>query len=461
MLNTLNKQQLFCFEDFQSGKNLVITGPGGCGKSYLIRCIRKYCEQEDHAIAVTALTGAAATLVGGQTLHGWAGIGLGEKSAGELHRSICRFKPHIAKRWRETKVLVIDEISMMDAELFNKLHVLAQLLRDNDLFFGGVQTIFCGDFAQLRPIGRNVKYCFESTIWKQYLCSNTHYLTENLRQNDIKFQNLLRRIRLGQVTEEDKQLLNSRLIVDEQEADINVDLSDGTKQIIKATLLYPKKADVNRINHNELNRLIDSGATKKDFHSIDSAQHKKNRLVASFTSTDCTILDKMCTAPSVLTLAVGAQVMLTKNKDVSQGLVNGSRGVVLGFDRGGLPTVIFDNGIQMAVNTESFDVESGNKILMRKQLPLILAWAITIHKAQGQTLTSAITDLSEAFDGAQIYVTLSRVYDLTGLFIININYNLIKCDPKVLEYYENLASGEPRFPEPLLLKTNVNPSGKT
>jgi ATP-dependent DNA helicase PIF1 len=435
---SLNSDQQRAFDLFKEGKSLFITGPGGCGKSYLIGNILEYCHAKMMPVGVTALTGAAGSLINGQTLHGWAGIGLAKDSSTDIVRFIQR-RPPVYTKWKTVKVLIIDEVSMMSMELFNKLYLIAQSIRHNQEFFGGIQLVLCGDFAQLEPIGSD-KMCFESCVWKKHIDPNTVYLSKVIRQADPVFQRILMNLRLGCLTKEDKDVLNSRLMVDESDADVVV--SDGTNDVqkIKATILFPRKKDVNRINSVELNKLIESGVRSKTFKAEDYVINRKTKMSQTMRPMHTTMLNKCTSAPDNLVLAVGAQVMLTKNKSLEDGLVNGSRGVVLDIDGAGNPVIMFDSGEQLTITQENFEIESGESLVVRRQIPLILAWALTIHKCQGATLTNVITDLSEIFGYAQAYVTLSRVKSLEGLFIISINYEKIKCNPKVKKYYSDLAA---------------------
>jgi ATP-dependent DNA helicase PIF1 len=431
------KEQMRAFNMFKSGKSLCITGPGGTGKSFLIGKIKKHCHDHMMSYAVTALTGAAGSLIGGQTLHGWAGIGLAKESAPDIVRTLNR-RPDLIKKWKSIQVLIIDEISMASMELFNKLHLIGQSMRKNSLFYGGIQLVLCGDFAQLAPIGSD-KFCFESSIWNKYISPNTVYLSEIFRQVDPIFQRVLSNMRLSDLTKEDKEVLNSRIIVDESDAEIIISDGDNDVQKITPTVLYPRKKDVNRINTIELNKLISQGVTSKTYKCDDFVINRRTKQPVPLKATHTNTLNKCTNAPEILVLAVGAQVMLTKNKCVEDNMVNGSRGVILEINAAGNPVIMFDHGTQYTIMPENFEMESGENQIIRKQIPLILAWALTIHKCQGATLTNVITDLSDIFGYAMAYVTLSRVKSLDGLFIISINYSKIKCNPKVKKYYAKLA----------------------
>ena len=438
----LTECQEKCFQAFKTGRSLVVTGPAGCGKSFLIKCMKDYAEHQKANLVVTALTGAAAALVNGLTLHSWAGIGLATGSSEELYQNMRKYRKQNIQRWVETDILVIDEISMMGADLFNKLNGLAQLIRNNGHFFGGLQVVLCGDFCQLKPVSqdKNAKFCFETATWQKYLSDNTYYLNTVMRQSDPVFRDLLATIRMGSITAEQKTLLESRIITDEDDANLYVEMPDGTRQTIKATVLYPKKNDVNDTNVLQLNKLLASGCSKQVYKSVDMVMDKRSKTSTPVTDSQKEILDKCCYAATELTLAVGTQVMLIKNLDTENGLVNGSRGVVIGFSAvDTYPIVMFDNGSEVTMVPEKFETESGKVTLIRMQVPLILAWALTIHKCQGATITNVITDLTGVFEEAQVYVTLSRACSMDGLFIKGINYGKIKCNPRVKKYYEDLA----------------------
>ena len=336
----------------------------------------------------------------------------------------------------DTRVLIIDEISMCSSELFNKLNKIAQGIRHDTRFFGGIQLVLSGDFAQLEPIGTDMMLAFETEIWKKHMVDHTHYLDEIIRQKDPAFQKLLCEIRMGHVSERTKELLRGRLVADESEIDI---LLENEHQTIRATLLYPHKTSVEEINQRELQKLKDGGAVSQIYLSNDYSRMKNSREERKLTEKDSLNLDKICNALRHLELTVGTQVMLVTNIDFSRGLVNGSRGVVVEFIHND-PVVVFDNGEKCQITSMIFDYDHGHEHVFRKQYPLILAWAMTIHKCQGTTLSHVVADLSNVFCNAQTYVTLSRAKTLEGLGLIGINFKKIKCNPKVQSYYKSLTN---------------------
>ena len=433
----LTEEQERAFKLFKGGRSLFITGPAGCGKSYLIKYIKEYCQDKDISIAVTAMTGAAGALISGQTLHGWGGLGLAKHDSSLIARNIMSKNFQARKRWRDTRILVIDEISMMGADLFNKVNKIAQYVRGSSYFFGGLQMIFCGDFAQLEPIGTK-RLCFESLAWHDHIDDNTVYIKRIIRQADPTFQEMLCEIRLGILSERTVKLLKSRLIKKSDLTDANIVIEDetGKKETVLQTILYPHKADVEKINQEELAKLIANGAESKIYNSSDCIVEKESNMAKGLSKNEKENFNKVCNSSPKIELCVGAQVMLISNIDIENGLVNGSRGVVtkLGF----LPTVVFDNGHEVELERVNFEVDMGKQCIKRLQIPLILGWALTIHKCQGATLTSVVTDLSKVFCNAQSYVTLSRVRSLDGLFLLGINLKTIKCNPKVKEYYKKL-----------------------
>lgn len=426
-LDHLTDKQKFALECMLSGKNIFLTGPAGTGKTTIISLFKKMVT--DRFIGITSMTGISAILLGGSTMHSYLGIGLGVDSFEILFEKIRKnYKSKM--KWIKTDVLIIDEISMLSPKLFEKLDLLGRSIREIDLPFGGIQLVLCGDFLQL-PVIRNTSinsFCFESKIWNQCI-DETIYLDEIVRQTDTEFQNVLNNVRMGTITEDTKQFLNSRIFKEEKK---------GIKENkIKPTRLYTMNKDVDAMNENELYKLND-GST--EFLQYD--------MKISFIPTNKNETDylqkivKNCPAPSELVLCKGAQVMLVYNMDVEHELANGSRGIVTGF-KDDFPIVKFINGEERMIDFHKWEIEDrGNHILTITQIPLRLAWSLTIHKSQSCTLDLVEVDLSNVFEYGQAYVALSRVRNKEGLRILAIDYESIKAHPKAVKYYKNLKQNE-------------------
>ena len=420
-LGPLIGKQMEAFDIFLSGRSFCLTGPGGTGKSYIIKHIQEHCKSNNIPCAITALTGVAASLIGGQTLHKWSGLGLMDKRIDTM-LAIIKNTPATLSRWETIKVLVIDEVSMMNQDMFELLNVVACRVRNNKDFYGGIQMIFCCDFAQLAPINGN--YSFESPLWLKELAKDTIYLNHILRQDCPEFVKMLGGIRLGIVSEDSKRALNSRL-------------HKKSEGLITPTMLYPHRRTVEDTNVKKLDELK---SVKKLFTSKDSKYEFSSKLTVNAIAKDTETLEERC--PKKITLCEGAQVMLTVNMDTERGLVNGSRGVIVGFTSGN-PDVLFDSGHRLTISPTTFECQTQSSIVRRVQIPLVLAWATTIHKCQGSTLTHAITDLRDIFCSAQGYVTLSRLKSLDGLYLTGIDYSKIKCDARVKLYYDCLSNNKP------------------
>lgn len=467
----MNQEQLEAYELYCRKRSVVITGSAGTGKSYVIGHVVSHLQQRfvhltnagararASAIrtggsrtsqqpatpwAITALTGVSSQTIGGQTLHSWAGIGLGDASVESLLGKI-RKRPVALARWRTCQVLVIDEISMMDAELFEKLHEIGCRLRGRrERLFGGIQLVLAGDFLQLPPV-KSDRFCFESPIWKKYLGSSVVYLKEIFRQSEPEFQQMLQRIRLGLLTTDDREKLNSRRLIGNK----------MPKGLVKPTVLFPYRSDVDEINRKKLERLIQKGAetviyyprytvnehSNSDFSSnsgvkMSAYQQQLERQANTYSGKK--IWNKAGPFPYnlALKLVVKAQVMLTYNLDVTGGLVNGSRGVIVGFEpltRD--PIVLFDHGQQHTITRQRYTSAYRDFFVITRQYPLILAWAQSVHKSQSATLTSVVADLSEVFSPGQTYVCLSRVRNLSGLHLIGIDFRKIKCHKRARRFY--------------------------
>lgn len=418
----LNQGQTKALELIEKGTNIFLTGQGGVGKSELIKHVKNLWEARGKRIGITSLTGVSALSLGGMTIHSWAGIGLGDLSCAELLKKV-RKKPQ-KKNWMGTDLLVIDEISMLSPDLLTKLDFLGRALRRSEKPFGGIQLLFSGDFCQLPPVKTDV-FCFECETWKAcklQIC----YLTQNMRQSDPVFGKILSEIRMGILTPEGRALLESRLHA-----------KVGAEGIVPTKLFSHRKA-VDEINAAGLASIPRDNNPIQRFTAIDYIASKVE-VPADIKQYYIAALDKACQARPVLDLVVGAQVMLIHNLDVKQGLCNGSRGMVLRFEEY-RPVVRFLNGIEMIIAAHDWDLTVGEDIVAsRRQIPLILAYAATIHKSQGSTLDCVEIDLGDdLFASGQFYVALSRVRTLEGLSITNLSTTGLISDPKVREFYSQL-----------------------
>ncbi|XP_069169756.1 ATP-dependent DNA helicase PIF1 isoform X3 [Procambarus clarkii] len=409
VLTTEQKQVL---QIVLSGRNIFFTGSAGTGKSFLLKRIVGALPPD--VTFVTASTGVAACQIGGTTLHAFAGIGSGKASLEQCVQLASR--KVVAQQWRKCRYLIVDEISMVDGDFFKKLEAVGRAVRGNDKPFGGIQLILCGDFLQLPPVakpGEKRIFCFQTSAWDRCVSVNVE-LTAVRRQDDQEFINILQSIRLGRCTEDMVKCL--------KETENNNVERDG----IKASRLCTHREDVNHINQEYLNKLTGNG---KVFQSIDS-----DPSLSSLLDSQTPVIDK-------LILKVGTQVMLMKNLDVGQGLVNGARGVVTGFKLGteGNPVVRFLCGVTTEIKHEKWTVRaSGGVFLTRRQFPLKLAWAFSIHKSQGMTLDCVEMSLSRVFEAGQAYVALSRARNLKGLRVLDFNPTCVRAHPDVLKFYQGL-----------------------
>ncbi|XP_062996335.1 ATP-dependent DNA helicase PIF1 isoform X1 [Elgaria multicarinata webbii] len=413
---TLSQEQSMVLSAVLSGKNVFFTGSAGTGKSFLLKKI--VASLPPNSTYATASTGVAACQIGGTTLHAFAGIGSGKAP---LHQCIeLAQRPGVRQQWLSCRQLIIDEISMVEGEFFDKLEAVARVVRKCEDPFGGIQLIICGDFLQLPPVSKATeqpKFCFQAKSWRRCIHLNME-LTEVRRQTDREFISLLNAVRLGRCTEEvTRQLALTATHRVER---------DG----ILATRLCTHKDDVELTNARQLQEL---SGEQRSFKAVDSDPG----LVKT--------LDAQCPVSSVIELKQGAQVMLTKNLDVSRGLVNGARGVVIGFETEGkgLPKVRFLCGITSVVGPERWVLKGPSGIyLSRHQLPLKLAWAISIHKSQGMSLDCAEISLSRVFECGQAYVALSRARSLAGLRVLDFDPKVVRANSYVLQFYRHLRKDQ-------------------
>jgi ATP-dependent DNA helicase PIF1 len=446
-VDKLSPEQMIAFDKFTEGHNLFISGPGGVGKSYLINTMVKHVEASGKKIAVTALTGCAAILLGvkARTIHSWSGIKFMNTSVSDEDIIKRISKNRIAcAAWRSTNVLVVDEVSMMPIRMFELLNNLGQIIRRSMKPFGGLQVVFTGDFYQLPPVCPNeeVRFAFESSKWIETFRKENHIeLTTFFRQRDPEFIKILMEVRKGELTQEsiDRliELVGKEKLVDD---------------II--TKIYPTRSKVESINKLMFDKLPDTThvfnavrKTNERYYYVMSGREdlveieyeyliKCDDLTPDFSRRE---LDSMVTNFNIierLELKKGALVMLTVNISIETGLCNGTQGIVIGFDdTDGYPIVKFTNRKVATIRPNPYQNHEYPTHVIH-QVPLCLAWALTIHKTQGATLEQIEVDIgSSVFEFGQTYVALSRVKTLEGLYLTNFDPLKIRANPKVKRFY--------------------------
>lgn len=404
-LEELEETQVTAIEKFKNSENILLVSAAGCGKSF---CIKKMKEMTTKNMYLTATTGVAAYSIGGMTINSFLGIGTGEASAQELYRKI-KYSEVLVNRIKSTDILVVDEISMMSASLFEKINYIFMAIKKSPKFFGGIQVIFSGDFMQALPIFKNTedrRLIFESDLFLENFV--TIKLTKNYRQyDDYKFKDLLIRLRLGEITNEDIDIINSR----KEECKLQ-------KEPIFLTSTNKKALYINRIKMDKIQN-EEKKYEMKLSGNIDMKKELKYQI--SLKGMD------------ILRLKISARVMLVKNIDTEIGLVNGAMGIVTQF-QGGYPVIKFDNGLVKTIREEEWDLEVNGLKATVKQLPLMISYACTIWKSQSLTLKNAILDLGDVFAEHIVYVALSRVSCLEGVYINSFNPDKIKVSKKCLEF---------------------------
>lgn len=392
----------------KTGANVFLTGEPGSGKTHVLNQYAAYLREHGIEPAITASTGVAATHIGGFTIHSWSGIGI-RKTLSRYDLEDIANKERISRRIFAARVLIIDEISMLDGKTLALVDRVCQAVKNSVRPFGGIQVVLTGDFFQLPPIaeeeGPEAEFAFNSSSWhivKPVVC----YLTEQHRQEDAAFLDILSSLRKNSFEERHKVGLETRRV------------SSDTLSTLSVTKLFPHNADVDRINEMELAKL------PRQAKVFVMKSRGAKPLIEQ--------LKRGCLSPEKLVLKKGARVMFTKN-NFRAGFVNGTTGEVEGFRKAdGVPAVKTSNGLYFAEEME-WSISDGARILAGiEQVPLRLAWAITVHKSQGMSLDSAFMDLSQSFACGQGYVALSRVRTLAGLYLGGLNDKTFEVHPDVL-----------------------------
>lgn len=401
-------------EILKTGANVFLTGEPGAGKTYILNQYIDWLISCDISVAITASTGIAATHIGGTTIHSWSGIGARDVLDQYALDGIATNEKTV-KRVKKANVLVIDEISMLDGRVLDMVETVCRTIKQKGEAFGGMQVILVGDFFQLPPIagrGEMSRFAFESRAWDsgKFL---TCYLTEQHRQEDELLLGLLNSIRKNDIDESHYTLLSEQT---------DIGFTD-----IEPTKLFTHNSDVDSMNLSRLRELT----TEKAIFKME-AKGNKQHLVN---------LVKNCLSPEVLELRREAMVMCTKN-NFDAGYVNGTLGRVIKFDHDdGYPVIETSDGREIKMAPQSWSVMDDNKMLAEiTQVPLRLAWAITVHKSQGMSLDAAEIDLRNAFTYGQGYVAISRVRSLTGMKVIGLNSQALLVDPRVVHKDEHFRS---------------------
>ena len=433
-----NSEQEYVLGLIQQGKNIFINSPAGTGKSALIK---HFCLQNQYkkVIGLTSTTGISALNIGGSTLHSLLGIGLGKEDVEGLYNKIIRNQ---CKRelWLKLNTLIIDEISMLHPDLFNKLEKLARKLRDNKAKFGGIQLILCGDLFQLPCVSQDSTLITHSK--KFQACTDTLIELRNImRQKDHTFKTVLNKIRVGVIDDQVKRVLKSRFLSynsSKKNSQKNQGGNVPLNQDIKPTKLFCTRKSVDYLNDKKLNKLARQGFIFREYLMI-------------FVNQNCPIsfdfvtknFAKNSTTPTTLQVCEKTQVMLTYN--ISPTLVNGSRGIITGFSPENFPIVEFVNGAVVCIKPNKFSLyhtlRNGKVVQVgyALQVPLKIAYALTIHACQGSTLDYVSIDLRETFEYGQAYTALSRVRTLDGLFLKKFDFDLIQAHPEALKFINSYA----------------------
>jgi ATP-dependent DNA helicase PIF1 len=415
----------------KTGANVFLTGEPGSGKTHTINAYVRYLRSSGIEPAITASTGIAATHIGGMTIHSWSGIGI-KNRLDKYDLDKIATSEYISRRVRRTKVLIIDEISMLSTNTLDMVDLVCREIKQSSEAFGGMQIVLVGDFFQLPPItkrdlkgekgeqkqssllgGENPSsgiFAYEAGAWERarlVVC----YLDEQYRQDDANFLSVLSAIRANDVTEEHLNYINKR----------QIDYDDMPDDEIKnITKLFSHNVDVDRVNLSELSKIED------EVRYFQMSASGNDRIVEA--------LKKGCLSPENLELKVGAVVMCTKNNQKEK-FANGTLGIVTAFEEfSGEPIIKTRTGRSITISPMDWVVEENGKIRAQiTQTPLRLAWAITVHKSQGMSMDAAIMDLSQVFEFGQGYVALSRVRRLSGLYLLGLNEHAFKVSPHVLE----------------------------
>lgn len=480
-MSELSLEQQFALQKFQRGENVFISGPGGSGKSHLIRYFVDDMHTRARIHQVTSTTGCSSILLSNQihiggkpivvkTIHSWSGIRLGKGSLSEIVQMVAKNR-RVVKEWRRIKTLILDEVSMLSEKLFTALEYLARMIRGSDQPFGGIQLVCLGDFFQLPPVGdeqepSTMNFAFESPAWNRVFSMDNHVeLVTIYRQNDAMYKQILHEVRHATLSEESRRQLETR---------VGLEYCPEDHHGVIPMKLFATRAQVQRVNtaqyekidndehvypmtvQRDMRRYVETGAEFEE-EVLTKCLAMSERDVEF----ECQSLTNQLPVEADVRLKIGAPVMCLVNLDVDAGIANGSMGVIVDFVLASpddivdicnnrtpnssskkqmqIPVVQFHNGLKRAINRYVWQHTEFPSICVY-QMPLALAYATSIHKMQGATLDVCEMNLgATVFAEHQIYVALSRVKSLEGVFLSAFHPHRIRVNPKVVQFYALFA----------------------
>lgn len=404
----MNDKQIEALEHVKNNRNLFLTGSAGTGKSFTIKEIVRYLEINNINYGLTALTGCAAVLINGQTIHSFLGLGI-SRDLKTIIKNLEKFKKQLIII-KNIQTLIIDEISMMDNQLFELINNLLKYIKNNDIVFGGIQIILVGDFHQLPPVEND--YCFSSPVWNDLGLSSV-ILTEIIRQkDDDKLKNILEEIRNENISEKSIDILKNLVITDK----------NYKEDEIKPTRLYPINTNVDKINAYEYKKLLKKNSYKEVLYK---AKSNSKDFIKDIDKYD-------------IKLTLNAQIMVIRNLSIENKLVNGTRGIVVEMKDYSVIIRDIDNKLhEISYHIDvNINEKKNNGIAF---IPLKLAYAISIHKSQGASIDNLEIDLGDdIFIAGQLYTALSRATNINNLKLINFSKSSLIKNKKIKNFYKNL-----------------------
>ena len=453
-INDLSPEQKIAYNKYIQGSNLFITGPGGTGKTRLIKNFLDFSNSVSNPVAVCAMTGCAAILLNcnARTLHSWSGIKLAKGPKDKIISAVLNNR-NVMKTWRRAKILILDEVSMLSKKIFEIIEEIARLSRRSSSPFGGMQVVFTGDFYQLPPVGTDgepdtEKFCFESPIWKQVFKMENHIELKTIfRQTDPLYIDILMQIRRGELDEDKKKILQSY---------VNRVYDPANHNDCIPTKLFPLRAKADYVNTMMFSKIKEKEFVFEATKRNDCRTYlESNKLLGEDMLNKCAKMDandinyefdmllNNTSCSQMLRLKKGAAVMCTVNLDMDQAICNGAQGVVLNIIENGPTTLIlvkFSNGVIKTISPHFWQSEEYPTMAVG-QYPLCLAWALTIHKIQGATLEMAEIDIGQSvFEFGQTYVALSRIQSLNGLYLSAFHAQKIMANLKVKGFYSSIEN---------------------